>query len=404
MASVIGWLDQSEEQQRKMREVIDLFSDADSRDELGIAVIRDAFSDLLFPGLSTIQTRARYFFFVPWSFLDLEKERVPSVRIEQRSRDMQARLVGALRSGGESTGVIGIEAGDKLKRLPHTVYWNGLIKFGMFVGPKDWGNYVSNLDRFLRRTQTRRGGESVEAQGDAPHNWHRSLPAAPADYLKAVNLHLTVDEAEYLRERMVRTDPHSLLAHLLQVGVGDSTTFPWDASVTAMSPVLRERVAYARFFSEMIWGAALLYNLMLAEEATRRGLQSGSEARVGRFREQLDTWSSILTVRADELQAIDRGQFWKLVQSTAPAGERSRVFVDQWLDLAMATSGDVADYPAARELIADREYKLKRGTARLTNPRQLEMWGGSSGVGRLEFRWPTGRSMVRDVMDGLGRA
>ena len=30
MASVIGWLDHSEEQQRKMREVIDLFSETDS--------------------------------------------------------------------------------------------------------------------------------------------------------------------------------------------------------------------------------------------------------------------------------------------------------------------------------------------------------------------------------------
>lgn len=35
-------------------------------DELGIGSIRDTFSDELFPGTSTIQTRARYFLFVPW--------------------------------------------------------------------------------------------------------------------------------------------------------------------------------------------------------------------------------------------------------------------------------------------------------------------------------------------------
>ncbi len=39
MPSTVGWLDQSEEHQRKMREVIDLFSDTDSRDDLGIAVV-----------------------------------------------------------------------------------------------------------------------------------------------------------------------------------------------------------------------------------------------------------------------------------------------------------------------------------------------------------------------------
>lgn len=65
MASTIGWLDQSEEQQRKMREVIALFAEPGTVDELGIGVVRDAFSDLLFPGLSTVQTRIRYFLFVP---------------------------------------------------------------------------------------------------------------------------------------------------------------------------------------------------------------------------------------------------------------------------------------------------------------------------------------------------
>ncbi len=39
-------------------EVIDLFGEDDTRDELGLGTIRDGFADLLFPGTSTIQTRA----------------------------------------------------------------------------------------------------------------------------------------------------------------------------------------------------------------------------------------------------------------------------------------------------------------------------------------------------------
>lgn len=71
MASVLAWLDFSERDQRRARELIQLFLQPESRDELGIGTVRDALSDLLFPGISVIQTRARYFLFTPGS---LEKD------------------------------------------------------------------------------------------------------------------------------------------------------------------------------------------------------------------------------------------------------------------------------------------------------------------------------------------
>ena len=46
-----------------------LFQEKDSREELGLVAIRDSFADSLFPGTSTIQTRLRYMFFVPWPSL-----------------------------------------------------------------------------------------------------------------------------------------------------------------------------------------------------------------------------------------------------------------------------------------------------------------------------------------------
>jgi len=55
----LTWLDYSEQERRQAMEVIDLFREEETRDELGLGTIRDAFADLLFPGTSTIQTRAR---------------------------------------------------------------------------------------------------------------------------------------------------------------------------------------------------------------------------------------------------------------------------------------------------------------------------------------------------------
>jgi len=73
MPAMLAWPDHSEAEQRRAREIIQLFSQPESRDELGLGRIRDALSDTLFPGTSVLLTRARYFLFVPWLFREGER-------------------------------------------------------------------------------------------------------------------------------------------------------------------------------------------------------------------------------------------------------------------------------------------------------------------------------------------
>lgn len=68
MASVITWLDVSADEQQRIRVLAAMFTQRGSRNELGIGQLRDGISDALFPGTSTLHTRARYLLFVPWSF------------------------------------------------------------------------------------------------------------------------------------------------------------------------------------------------------------------------------------------------------------------------------------------------------------------------------------------------
>ena len=86
--SAFFWLDYSERERRKMLDVVDLFREHDTRDELGIGSVRDAFADMLFPGTSTIMTRARYFLLVPWAYQRLERP------ARQIGRDSGARASG----------------------------------------------------------------------------------------------------------------------------------------------------------------------------------------------------------------------------------------------------------------------------------------------------------------------
>lgn len=59
-----GWINFTKNDHLRVSSVLDMISDAGSVDELGIGTIRDSIADALFPGISTIQTRPKYFFII----------------------------------------------------------------------------------------------------------------------------------------------------------------------------------------------------------------------------------------------------------------------------------------------------------------------------------------------------
>ena len=122
MGSNIAWLDFSDSDRRKMIEVVSLFKQRDTRDELGIAQIRDGFAEMFFPGTTTLQTRARYFLFVPWLYRYHEDRRAPTAVIAKRTRTREIQLMGTLGKGSDTDGVIGQRSGANLQRFPSSIY------------------------------------------------------------------------------------------------------------------------------------------------------------------------------------------------------------------------------------------------------------------------------------------
>src|SRR5690606_6538776 len=104
LMSAFVWLDYSERERRKMLDVVDLFREHDTRDELGLGSVRDAFADLLFPGTSTIMTRARYFLLVPWMYQQQERSRTSSAQIATSARRAEIALVDIIRQSNDSVG------------------------------------------------------------------------------------------------------------------------------------------------------------------------------------------------------------------------------------------------------------------------------------------------------------
>ena len=176
MSSTFSWFAFSEKERRKILDVVDRFGDRDTRDELGLGSVRDAFAELFFPGVSTIQTRARYFLFVPWIYLDLERKKKSSREVAGLARWAEVKLINVLaESEGEDEGVIGFTARETLKRLPSNIYWQGLglWRIRRFSGGQD--SYHRSLDRFY--ALAKRPHLSLEEQhADAPES---TLQLAP---------------------------------------------------------------------------------------------------------------------------------------------------------------------------------------------------------------------------------
>jgi hypothetical protein len=397
MTATLAWLDYSERDRRRALDVVDLLREPSTVDELGLGAVRDAFADALFPGTSTIQTRARYFLFVPWQYLELERLRVPSRQVVARGRRAEIGLIDALVDSGEREGVIGIQARKILKRLPSNVYWNGLLAWGIrrFRGSQPL--YHQSLDGFYASPQALVDDDRNPVSGVPPANWDPNLPEAPRGFPKDATFHLTAAEAEYLRERIIFNHRDSLLAFLVDECEPTETTFAWEHPQRAwFCEPFGEQLLHARLFSEGMHGAQLLYNLLLAEAVENDEWRDS-------FDEAMVDWAALVSRRSAAFADWDRERFWAIAaECGARVTCRTREFIDAWLDLVLhADATSIADMQVARQLIVQREYELKVQRARLQNRQALLLWRGDAGSRQLDYRWGVARTIVNDVLDGL---
>ncbi|WP_054753346.1 DUF6361 family protein [Piscibacillus salipiscarius] len=93
----IGWIDYSTDHRKKVLSVLHALSEPGAVDELGIGMIRDGFADILFPGTSTLQTRAKYFFIVPYILMELEKENLSAVKLQEKLERTEVELIEILK-------------------------------------------------------------------------------------------------------------------------------------------------------------------------------------------------------------------------------------------------------------------------------------------------------------------
>lgn len=357
MQSTLTWLDYSERDRRRALDVIDLFRESGTVDELGIGAVRDSFSDLLFPGTSTVQTRACYFLLLPWTFLRLERLRVSSAAAPARARAEELWLNEELLKGPDTEGVFGQLAGRALKRLPSAAYWGGLGTWGIRLFPGNADAYLRSLDGFYRR-QDRYKAMEVDPEGrtEAPANWHPHVPDPPKGFPYNATVALRRQDAEYLCDRIRVMCPDSLLAELVSRAEQADLTVerPWDLAKAIELPArLREQLDHARLFAVLMRGSSLLYNLMLSQ-----ALGQAKSDWIRKYEAELADWTGQAAKMEDQIEEWDLSRFWQIVKRPPwKVGLPTQAFVQSWVAIvrrkgpAEALERD----SGARRLIKDRD-------------------------------------------------
>ena len=396
MKTTLTWLDLTASDRDKMRRVLDLFKEQGTLDEMGLGSLRDALSDALFPGTSSIQTRLRYVLFIPWIYRQLEDRKVRAAEVARAARRAEVDLIGPLEQNPDREGIIGSRARGALVRLPSSVYWSALTRWGIFQPQRSQGWYQSRFDALV-------DGRGVVGRADDPGviwgqqaHWHPRLPEPPEGFPWEASFALTHDEADFLRGRVEERCAGTLLAWLVRNGSDSPAEEVWEDPDALRAPEkIRDILELARRFSLHVEGMPLLYNLLVAER--RRGVLDSEENKsIDKFRAGLAEWA---VEEAEEERPFEPDALWQLVvRSGRSIPYPQRLFIESWSRRVAELGPDrVADDYRLRTLVTERELRLKGARARLANRNRLMDWTPGVGVGRMDFRWFRVRQFMIDL-------
>lgn len=399
MASKLGWMDHDEGQRRRMLAAIELFKDEGTVDELGVGAVRDTIAGALFPGVSVLHTRARYLLFVPWCVNEAAAAGHTGDEALRELRRSEIRVLHALLQGDpDQDGLIGRVAKDKLKRLPSAGYWSVLQKWGIRRSDATISGYLR--DAKVAHDVGRRAPTSDDPESGAfrtSAGFDPNLPVPPADLHTTASFTLLPAESSYLADRWRMTTKDSLLPWLLDHGTADCDQIWLHPLINDAPAAMRSLVEHGQRFSRLMHGAALLYNLLLAEKYDDKDDRN----LLGHYTDRLTVWQADL--RSERVtERWESEEFWMLVRRVKPGLARpTQAFVNRWIELVSEVD-EIAKSDAAHRLVADRERSIKGGRARLFNPAALQQWQGASGLVQMDFNWRVARRLMNDVLAGMG--
>ena len=407
--STLGWVDFSSTDREQVSKILAMLREPGTLDELGIGQIRDAFADLLFPGFSTIQTRAKYLITVPRILRDyhhLTKTEKKRIRLEEYLKEKENEVARLLveKHGNDEEGIIGSTRIDDggVTRRPSSVYWNAYRQFRII-------NESTSLSEFCReyekeKIQQHRNTEHEDGVDDENHSVEKvKIPSYEPLWMDELSMELTHEEADFLYQYIMQSYqiadsiPSQLMKHDLLNEALEEEYSSLDVLNTLLtnekkiSSVCREILNLANEFSLAMEGPHIRYNIILARN-------NGFERSIEKYTREFSEWKAeVLGKNLFYEHSDDAWLSGAKREHTRAFKTRTSSFVKQWSKLMRQDAPD----ELLDALVEKQALDNKKERSLLKKKVVSEGWVG---IRRLDYRWFYVRKILTDIHQGLKNA
>ena len=405
----IGFINFSQEELARKNKVLQMVRDQTAIDELGFGRIRDAFANMMFPGMSTLQRRAKYFAVMPSLFYQATKKTYNNVRdVRAQIVSWEIRLTEMLVNGAgndenKKTGITGRsmltaaknDPSKFVKYDPTYIYMTGLRTFGMVKGDIDIYRLIFERSKQINLQKPKYKATEEGEMSDSEDKEGLLQFIAPCkekyDFEKGtfLPLELTKKEAEYIKGHIVNSmkSMDSMLAYILRNNV--EVLPEYDALGTVWQNMPEDFAEYMKQyrmgqrFSHLAYVVQLRFNHIMAIYNEQ---QEEAKLLQGRIEEVLNQYPNDFT-----RQAIDDMLFFI----------RKRVSENTVITFCKRAVEHIENrnWEKLDDLIVAREKAVKPGRNKLRNPKYKGEERGWPQM--LSFRW---NEIVYQVINEIRKA
>ncbi|MDE7414486.1 MAG: hypothetical protein K2N05_11975 [Muribaculaceae bacterium] len=400
----IGFVSFNQEALNRANKVMKLLQGQGAIDELGLGRIRDAFSNMMFPGLSTLQTHAKYFLLMPALYSYLEKCRISDSR-EARAKVRENEVIFTQRLvDGSPEGTNGIIGADTLRSRngyvkydPAYVYHAGMETYHLI--PHSVNIYSLLAERsalYLETPRKHRGNEDMIEDSDDLTGNRQIFKTCGENYnfnsKEPLSIALNHKEAVFLKQQIIATTSGSLLSYLLDSGLYEKANNYYfdnlDLLLRNNVPdnlyrTYRLALRYSRFAYLLRLRYAMLYDTLV-------GATEAAEKEYGEF-------NRIFTEYADEFTPESIDEIIRFV-SKRVTEESCKLFIIKCACLMKEGNFDELDCQ-----IQLREKTIKgRKRSKLLNYLELPKGKPFDSPQPMAFRWNTiVRTVLSEIKEGM---
>jgi len=396
MGAGFGWIDFSNEQRDRVFSVIELLNTGGTVDELGIGSVRDNIADWLFPGVSTIQTRPKYFIILTDIFLGYlqryqKGEKLPLLSTYLKSEEHRImHLLAKNHSYKDGDGVIGVtvaQTNGELARKASSVYWNGLRTHKLIDTELSSTEYLIQNDLSIFNPD----GDVMDDKHLIEEQFAIRAPLFSA-IKEDIRMELSEEEANYLRDQFKDVtsslkQEHNLLSQLFTKEraevIANANNFQEMANLLIADESLHsetiQMLKIALLFDFIMHGAHIRYNIQLHKKSGELN-----------FDDKWNDWLKELEVKREDVQALNFEYIFSEVSPrTAP---QTQQFMRLWKHEVLKEELNIK---LLDKLVYRQEIKKKGAKAKLASVNgEFTSWVG---IQSLQYRFNNVKNIIKDI-------